>query len=120
MFQDSQTTQEEASLKVHRSRSVRRAEVTADGRNLVSHAGTALLCEFADRTRLTRGLSEAMTEQRFAVHGTNTARARIRCRLTVLAHYSRLGRPGVMNEPGRVGRSFQQGSEGRPQNGSSR
>ena len=54
MFQDSQPTQEEASLKVHRSRSVRRVEVTTDGRNLVSHAGTALLCELADRTGLTR------------------------------------------------------------------
>ena len=62
VFEDSHTTQEEASLKVHRSRSVRRAEVTADGRNLVSHAGTALLCEFADRTGLTHGLSEAMTD----------------------------------------------------------
>ena len=41
-------------MKVHRSRSVRRVEVTTDGRNLVSHAGTALLCEFADRTGLTR------------------------------------------------------------------
>jgi hypothetical protein len=47
---ESHTTQEEASLKVHRSRSVRRAEVTTDGRNLVSHAGTALLSELADRT----------------------------------------------------------------------
>ena len=46
---ESHTTQEEASLKVHRSRSVRRAEVTTDGRT-VSHAGTALLSELADRT----------------------------------------------------------------------
>jgi len=45
---------------VHRSRSVRRTEVTTDGRNLVSHAGTAMLSELADRTGLTRGLSEAM------------------------------------------------------------
>ena len=35
---------------MHRSRSVRRVEVTTDGTNLVSHAGTALLCELADRT----------------------------------------------------------------------
>src|ERR1039457_1928148 len=49
-YKESHTTQEEASLKVHRSRSVRRAEVTTDGRNLVSHAGTALLSELADRT----------------------------------------------------------------------
>jgi len=49
-------------LKVHRSRSVRQAEVTTDGRNLVSHAGTALLCELADRTGLTRAMSVAMTD----------------------------------------------------------
>ena len=47
-------------MKVHRNRSVRRAEVSADGRNLVSHAGTALLSELADRTGLTRAMSVAM------------------------------------------------------------
>jgi len=62
VFEDSQPTQEEASLKVHRSRSVRRCEVTTDGRNLVSHAGTALLCELADRTGLTRAMSVAMAD----------------------------------------------------------
>ena len=45
---------------MHRSRSVRRVEVTTDGRNLVSHAGTAMLAELADRTGLTHRLSEAM------------------------------------------------------------
>ena len=54
--------QEEASLKVHRSRSVRRFAVTTDGRNLVSHAGTALLTELADRTGLTRAMSEALDD----------------------------------------------------------
>jgi hypothetical protein len=49
-------------LKVHRSRSVRRTEVTTGGRNLVSHAGTAMLAELADRTGLTHGLSEAMAD----------------------------------------------------------
>jgi hypothetical protein len=49
-------------LKVHRSRSVRRFAVTADGRNLVSHAGTALLAELADRTGLTASMSEALTD----------------------------------------------------------
>ena len=49
-------------MKVHRSRSVRRVEVTTDGKNLVSHAGTALLCELADRTGLTRAMSEAMAD----------------------------------------------------------
>jgi len=47
-------------LKVHRSRSVRGFAVTADGRNLVSHAGTALLAELADRTGLTGAMSEAL------------------------------------------------------------
>jgi hypothetical protein len=55
-------SQEEGSLKVHRSRSVRRAKVTADGRNLVSHAGTALLAELADRSGLTKAMSIAMAE----------------------------------------------------------
>ncbi len=49
-------------MKVHRSRSVRRPEVTTDGRNLVSHAGTALLSELADRTGLTQAMSEAMAD----------------------------------------------------------
>lgn len=45
---------------MHRNRSVRRAEVSVDGKNLISHAGTALLSELADRTGLTRAMSEAM------------------------------------------------------------
>ena len=49
-------------MKVHRSRSVRRAEVTTDGKNLVSRAGTALLSELADRTGLTQAMSEAMAD----------------------------------------------------------
>jgi hypothetical protein len=53
---------EEGSLKVHRSRSVRRVSVTADGKNLISHAGTALLAELADRSGLTRAMSEAMAD----------------------------------------------------------
>jgi hypothetical protein len=35
-------------------------KVSGDGRNLLSHAGLRLLAEVADRTGLTRGLSEAM------------------------------------------------------------
>src|ERR1035437_10633727 len=54
--------QEEGSLKVHRSRSVRRARVTLDGKNLVSHAGVALLAELADRSGLTHAMSLAMAE----------------------------------------------------------
>jgi hypothetical protein len=49
-------------LKVHRSSSVRRAKVTLDGRNLVSHAGPALLAELADRSGLTESMSVAMSE----------------------------------------------------------
>jgi hypothetical protein len=56
------STQEEGSLKVNTSRSVRRFEVTTDGKNLVSHAGTALLSELADRTGLTQAMSEAMAD----------------------------------------------------------
>lgn len=47
-------------MKVHSIRSVHRAEVTTDGKHLVSHAGTALLAELADRSGLTRAMSEAM------------------------------------------------------------
>jgi hypothetical protein len=36
--------------------------VTTDGENLVSHAGTALLAEMADRTGLTLELSRAMAD----------------------------------------------------------
>jgi hypothetical protein len=36
--------------------------VTVDGKNLVSHAGTALLSELADRSGLTEAMSEAMAE----------------------------------------------------------
>src|ERR1022692_2378768 len=54
--------QEESSLKVHRSRSVRRAKVIPDGKNLVSHAGAALLAELADRSGLTEAMSVAMED----------------------------------------------------------
>jgi Transposase DDE domain group 1 len=54
--------EEEGSLKVHRSRSVRCAEVIPDGKNLVSHAGAALLAELADRSGLTHAMSLAMAE----------------------------------------------------------
>jgi Transposase DDE domain group 1 len=47
-------------LKVHRSRSVRRAKVMPDAKNLVSHAGAALLAELADRSGLTEAMSVAM------------------------------------------------------------
>ncbi len=56
------TNQEESSLKVHSSRSVRRAKVIPDGKNLVSPAGAALLAELADRSGLTDAMSEAMAD----------------------------------------------------------
>ncbi len=49
-------------MKVHGSRSVRRAKVIPDGKNLVSHAGAALLAELADRSRLTEAMSVAMAD----------------------------------------------------------
>lgn len=49
-------------MKVHRSRSVRRAKVIPDGKNLVSHAGAALLAELADRSGLTEAMSMAMED----------------------------------------------------------
>jgi hypothetical protein len=49
-------------LKVHVSRSVHRPKVTTDGRNIVSHAGTGLLAELADRSGLTGAMSEAMAD----------------------------------------------------------
>ena len=52
----------EGSLKVHRSRSVRRAKVIPDGKNLVSHAGAARLAELADRSGLTEAMSVAMQD----------------------------------------------------------
>jgi hypothetical protein len=47
---------------VHDSRATRTMMVTVDGKNLVSHAGTALLSELADRSGLTNAMSEAMSE----------------------------------------------------------
>ena len=49
-------------MKVKCSRATRPMKVTVDGKNLISHAGTALLTELADRTGLTDGMSEAMAE----------------------------------------------------------
>ena len=48
-------------MKVHDSRATRSMRVTTDGKNLVSHAGTALLSELADRSGLTEAMSVAMS-----------------------------------------------------------
>lgn len=47
-------------MKVKNSRATQSMRVTADGKNLVSHAGTALLSELADRSGLTEAMSVAM------------------------------------------------------------
>jgi hypothetical protein len=47
-------------LKVNNSRATQSMRVTTDGKNLVSHAGTALLSELADRSGLTEAMSVAM------------------------------------------------------------
>src|SRR5271169_4201109 len=52
----------EGSLKVHSNRSVRRAKVIPDGKNLVSHAGAVLLAELADRSGLTEAMSVAIAD----------------------------------------------------------
>ena len=49
-------------MKVHNSRAGRPMRVTSDGKNLVSHAVTALLAELADRSGLTDAMSVAMSE----------------------------------------------------------
>ncbi len=49
-------------MQVHCTRAVRRVKVTLDGKNLVSHAGAALLAELADRSGLTEAMSVAMEE----------------------------------------------------------
>ena len=46
---------------MHDSRATRSMRVTTDGKNLVSHAGTALLSELADRSGLTEAMSVAMS-----------------------------------------------------------
>ena len=47
-------------MKVNDSRAAQSMRVTTDGKNLVSHAGTALLSELADRSGLTEAMSGAM------------------------------------------------------------
>ncbi len=54
-------------MKVQRDGRDFTVEVTADGEGLVSHAGSALLAQMADKTGLTRALSrglEGMRERR--------------------------------------------------------
>ena len=60
MFSRHVAAGKKGSLKVHRSQSVRQMKVTTDGDGLVSHSGTALLGELADRSGLTSAMSVAM------------------------------------------------------------
>jgi Transposase DDE domain group 1 len=57
-------------LKVKPTARLETVEVTADGEGLVSHAGSALLAELADRSGLTEALSEALwaTRERRSAH----------------------------------------------------
>ena len=48
-------------MKAKDSRATQSMKVTVDGKNLVSHAGTALLSELADRSGLTGAMSKAMS-----------------------------------------------------------
>jgi hypothetical protein len=73
--EDKHSTTSEGSLKVHRTRSVRRAELSTEGRSLVSHAGTALLSELADRSRLTPQMSVAMGRGGMSWHTHGPVRA---------------------------------------------
>jgi hypothetical protein len=63
------TVQEDTQL-VKRKAAVGTVEVTADGEGLVSHAGSVLVVELADRVGLTGGLSGALasTRQRRSAH----------------------------------------------------
>lgn len=49
-------------MGVHDSRAVKAVKVATDAKNLVSHAGTALLAEMADRSGLTESMSVAMAD----------------------------------------------------------
>ncbi len=51
-------------MKVQRDGRNVTVEVTADGEGLVSHAGSALLAQVADKTGLTRALSAGLAPMR--------------------------------------------------------
>src|SRR5215217_9706058 len=57
-------------LKVQRRGRFEKVEVTADGKGLASHAGSALLVAVADKVGLTDALSEALapTRERRSAH----------------------------------------------------
>ena len=53
---------------MHGSRSVRPSEVIPDGKNVVSHAGAALLAELADRSGLIEAMSVGMSDCGISCH----------------------------------------------------
>ena len=61
-------------MKVQREGREFTVDVTADGEGLVSHAGTALLTETADRTGLTKALSEGLAPMRGAARAHDPGR----------------------------------------------
>jgi predicted lysophospholipase L1 biosynthesis ABC-type transport system permease subunit len=61
-------------LKVQRDGRSFTVEVTADGEGLVSHAGSALLAQVADKTGLTRALSGGLAERRQRAGGHDPGR----------------------------------------------
>lgn len=50
-------------MQAHSSHATRRMGVTVDGKDLVSHAGTALLSEPADRSKAAKAMSVALCSQ---------------------------------------------------------
>ena len=71
-------------MKVRRDGRDFTVDVTADGEGLVSHAGSALLAQAADRTGLTRALSSALAGMRERRAGHDPGRV-VRDLLVMLA-----------------------------------
>ena len=69
-FTTTATQTQEDTRKVKAKTLSATVEVRSDGEGLVSHAGAFLLSELADRTGLTKALSEAMaaTRERHSAH----------------------------------------------------
>jgi hypothetical protein len=61
-LRQSESTEQEGTSEVKRSKRVRRVVVSADGTGVVSHAGVGLLREMAEYTGLVDGITEALTD----------------------------------------------------------
>jgi Transposase DDE domain group 1 len=66
-------------LKVHVTGWSTGLDVTADGEDVVSHAGLALLRQLADKTGLTGGLSGALACSRLLIHDRGRVMADLAC-----------------------------------------